>query len=193
MPREDDWEDDYDDRPRRRRRDDDDDYDDDYRGRSIRRAGHSGAVTAVGVISIVLGSLFILLGICVLLGAALTGGAARELRDQPGAGVVGILAGAVVIVALLILVLAVLLIVGGIGVLNRRNWGRILTLVLGGLSAVVAVFWILVAVSTLNNNAMPDDRAGPILVSLILVFLHIGYAVLVFVVLLNSVYAEEFE
>lgn len=191
MARDDDWDDD-DDRPRRRRRNDDD-YDDDYRGRSIRRVEHSGAVTAVGVISIVLGALFVLFGICAMLGGALAGGAAHNLQGNPGAGVFAVAAGFIVIFALLILVLAVLLIVGGIGVLNRRNWARILTLVLGGLSAVGAIFWILGAISSVNNNAMPDDRAGAILVSLVLVFLHIGYTVLVFVVLLNSMYAEEFE
>lgn len=141
MPRNDDWDDD-DDRPRRRR-DRDDDYEDDYVDRRLRSTGHSGAVTAVGIINIIVGSLSALLGLCLFLGGAFVGGAANDFRGNPGAGLAGVLAGAILIVAFLILVIAVLEILAGVGVLNRKNWARILTLVLGGLSALGGLLSIL--------------------------------------------------
>lgn len=193
MPRNDDWDDD-DDRPRRRRMrdDDDDDYHDDYVDRRLRRGERSGAVTAVGVINIVLGSLYVLGGLCLLLGGALVGGAAQDFRGNPGGGLFAVFAGAIILFAFLIIVVAVLHILGGVGVLNRRNWARILTLVLGGLSAVFALFGVFGVVGALNNP-VADDRAGAVLVSLVSVFFHVGYAVLVYVILLNPGYAEEFE
>lgn len=190
MPRYDDWDDD--DRPRRRReRDDDYDYEDDYVDRRLRRAGHSGAVTAVGIINIIIGSLSALGGLCVFLIGGLAGGAAHDFRGNPGAGLAGILAGAILVVAFLILVVAVLEILAGIGVLNRKNWARILTLVLGGLSAVLGLVHIFGMVSAMNNP-FPEDRAGAVFVSLLLVLLYVGYTVLVYVILLNPAYAEEF-
>ncbi len=190
--RDDDWDDDYDDRPRRRR--DYDDYDDDYDDRSMRRRlrERSGAVTAVGVISIVLGSLLVLFGLCWFFGGVLTAGLAQEVRGNPGAGFLSIAGGLIIVLSLLTLLVASLMIVGGVGVLNRRNWARILTLVLAGISAILGLFFIFAMVQSLNTP-FPDDRAAKVFFSLIGIFLALGYAVLDFAVLLNPAYAEEFE
>lgn len=192
MSRNDDWEYD-DDRPRRRReRDRDDDYEDDYVDRRLRRTEHSGAVTAVGIINIIVGSRAVLVGLCVFLGGAFLGGAANDFRGNPGAGLAGAFAGAIIIVAFLILVVAVLEILAGVGVLNRKNWARIMTLVLGGLSALLGLLHIFGVVGAMNNP-FPEDRAGAVLVNLLLIFLYIGYTVLVYVILLNPAYADEFQ
>ena len=86
--RDDDWDDD--DRPRRSR---DDDYDD----RAVRSSAKSGVVTAVGVFSIILASLELILGICLVIGGAAFGGMAGDVNRQVGgqapAGILGAIAG----------------------------------------------------------------------------------------------------
>jgi hypothetical protein len=191
MPRyDDDWDDD--DQPSRRYYDDDYDYGD-YR--RLRRADlRSGAVTAVGVISVVYGSLLLLFGLCVLMAGVLMGGAARGFGDMggPGAGIFTIFAGLFIIVAVLFILFSIGLIVAGVGVLNRSNWGRILALVCAALAAVWGLLYLFGLVGTLADPVNPD-KAGGVFVMGLLFCLNVGYCVFVYVVLLNSTNAEEFQ
>jgi hypothetical protein len=204
MPRSDDWEDDDDEeRPRRRRdRDEEERYerdrydDEDDIDRPRRRgADKSGAVTAVGVINIVLGSLTTMLSLCVVVfGVFLAGVAADPQFGGPPKAARGIfgLAGAVaLILGLIVLLMGVAYIISGIGILNRRNWARVLTLVLAGFTAVGAL-WNLIQLIQLVGGADVPGRAGQIMGQLVSVCLQIGYVVMAFTILLNSRYAEEF-
>jgi hypothetical protein len=196
--------DDDEERPRRRRdryqeeRDERDRYDDedDYDRPRRRGAGDkSGAVTAVGVVNIVLGSLVALLSMCILLGGLFFAGAAADLnqfgpKPNPARGVFGLVGGLAIVMGVMILLYAVGLITSGIGVLHRRNWARILTLVLAGFTAVGAL-WHLVNLIQLIGINVPGT-AGVIMSQLLVLLLEIGYVVMAFTILLNSRYAEEF-
>lgn len=185
--RDDDWDDD--DRPRRRRNeyDEEDDYD-----RGPRRSGgRSGSVTGVGVYGIVLGSLVLLLGICALVGVIFVGaeGGARGMFQIPGMG--GGFAIAVIIV-MLILAWSILTIVGSIGVLNRRQSGRIITFIVAGLGGVYGLLCVIVAVAVL---AQPDPlgvaggaKAFAFLLYLIIGALFITYLIWAMVALIKNGY-----
>jgi hypothetical protein len=200
MPRDDDWDDD-DDRPRRRRDrygEEDDDYD---RGRSRRRyAGErSGAVTAIAVISFVMGGLVLLFGICALIGLlAVTG----EMGRVGGGGMMALPGFGGGIVFAYIIVLAILLwgigaIFAGVGIVNRAQWGRVLCLVLAGFAAVVGVLYLIGAISIISaprigGPGFNDGRGLGFMISLFIGLLFLGYCVWSFAVLLNSRYGAEF-
>src|SRR5262245_36364482 len=128
----DDWDDD-DPQPRRRRRGDSLDLRD-------HGAAHSGAVTGVGVMSIVLSVLFLLCGggfrLCGLFCAS-AGVAARQQGNILPPEMFETMGGVMLGWALLHLLLGVGLLMAGIVSLQRRNWGRVMTLILGGIIALL--------------------------------------------------------
>ena len=202
MPRDDDWEDD--DRPRRRRereRDDRDDEEDDY-DRPRRRGGageKSGAVTSVGVLNIVLGSLITILGLCLMLGGLFAAGAGADVNrfnvNPPGApnpgGMMAFLGGMVILFSVVFLLFGVGMILAGVGILNRRNWARILTFVLAAFMAIFALLHLVSLFQTISAPPVPGKTTA-ILVALLMVMIEIAYVVLSYTVLLNSRYAGEF-
>jgi hypothetical protein len=199
-PRDEDFEDE-DDRPVRKRRpraefDDEDDFEEDDRPRRRRRrrevAAPSGVVTLVGVLNLVFAGLSVIGSLALMfLGATIMGwitGVAADPAFQPGginnqravAQVQGLAAmGTMMFVGMgfcFILLVALPLGLAGYGVLKRQQWGRILTLVLGGIAALFAVL------SLLN---MPRGIAGLIMYG--------AYAGLTYAILLQPQFAEEFE
>lgn len=179
--------DDYDDRDRDRGG-----YDD-YGGG---RAPKSGAVTAVGIITIVLGSIVIIFGLCTVIGGLFVAGAAADLDrfgGPPGARGAASAAGALVIImAILMLGAGIFGIFAGIGVIQRKGWARIGTLVLGGFSALGAILSLVGVINTMSLPAGWPGKTGSILIGLLFVFLYIGYTVLVYVILLSSKASREF-
>lgn len=81
--------------------------------------------------------------------------------------------GALMIVALVVMALSVPGLIGGLGIINRRSWARILIIVLGFLSAVSAA-------------------AGLIGEAYVGALVNAAYAGFVLVVLFQSRYAAEF-
>jgi len=146
--------------------------------RGYYKDSRSGAVTAVGVINIIVGSLGTLGGLCVTFGGGMLVAMVREgefdgqfeefdeLPDWIAAFVVGI--------GVFFLLLGGTTIAAGIGVLQRKGWGRILTFVVGGIAGLMAVLSIV----NLELCGM---------------LLYGGYAVYVIVVLSQSQYAAEFD
>ena len=183
--------DEEDDRPRRRRRRDEEDYDDVSRPR---RGGRSGSVTGVGIISIILGSLTLLCGLCTGIGSlyfsAAAGGPGMRQRNpfpfQAAAGVA-------IVVAVVILILGVFYLVGGIGVLQRRTWGRIMTLVMAGFSGLLGVLCLIAIVALIAQPAPGEAKAIGILVYFVGVALYFTHCIMSFVVLLSSQNAMEFD
>jgi hypothetical protein len=147
----------------------------------------------VGVVSLVYGSLITLCGLAFMLfftafasffGAAVQEASKNNTPEQAKAveaagGMMGILAGAGAIIGICFIGIAVLFILGGIGVLKRQQWGRILTLVLGGITGLLA----LLSLFSIARNP------GQTLLALIL---YGGYTALTYVVLLNTENAAEF-
>jgi hypothetical protein len=100
-------------------------------------------VTAAGIVLIVIGTLFTLLGLLVVVGGALLGSMADRpdlLADFPElAGAVG---GIVAIVGAIVLAFGVIELLSGIFALRGRGWARITAIVvavLGGLFAFLGV------------------------------------------------------
>jgi hypothetical protein len=183
------WDDDS--SPRRSRYEEYDDYPEDDYGRPER----SGAVTGVAVISFVLGGLVILFGLCGLLGALVQAG---EGMHGPGGGFAGLgnLGFAVAFVILLFILLwGIGAIVAGVGVINRRQWGRVLALVLGGIAAVAGLLSLFAAVMVMATPALgpfDDIRVMIFMIYLLLAMVFLGYCIWTYVVLLNSRYSAEF-
>jgi len=185
----DDYDDDDDDRRRRDRRDDD--YDRPRRSR--RRGSGAGSITGVGVITIILGSLSLLCGVCVMIGGIAGAGAAG---GRFGPNVMpfgqGAIASIAIAIALVILILGVLYLIGGIGVLQRRNWGRIVTLVSAGFSGVAGVFLVLSFIGNLISPMPMEAKIMPVLVALLGALVCFAHCIMSFIVLLNSDNAREF-
>jgi hypothetical protein len=197
MPRGEDWDDDEDNRPRRRRQrprydDEDDDFDYDIRRRGS--AVKSGAVTGVGIMSIILGCLDLLLGVCFLLAALVVG----DAGNRAGGFAIPAFGGAIavmVIATMLLLLWGTLALISGIGVLNRRQWARIMVLVLSGIGAAAGLLFLVGAFGALSAvDAVGNRGAGfmGFMINLLIAAILIGYCVWSYVVLLNGRNGAEF-
>jgi hypothetical protein len=160
VPRDED--DDYDDRPRRRRPDydEDDDFDDRPRRRRRRRepAPPGALVTGVGIVNLGIALLFLGLlaytlfrGTQVLnfIGFAMEDAARQQVPQDPRLAqkmqqVQGMMTGMVAGFLLFLsgcffLFVIVPLFVAGVGVLLRRQWGRVLTIIVGIVTSLFAL------------------------------------------------------
>jgi len=201
--------DDYDDeepRPRRRRRSYEEE--DDYEAPRRRRGGEaSGGVTGVGVFTIILGSLLLLCGLCYS-GLGLVAGAGGAGGGGPPGfgGMMQMAAGILIVIALLILIFGALYLAGGIGVVQRRNWGRIMTLVMAAFSGLGGILMIINIIVQLAQPAPPPQFGPPgfqqgfqsgriigILVGAVFMIILFTHCIMSYVVLLNSRNASEFE
>lgn len=108
-------------------------------------AARPGMITGAGIALIVLGVLTVLLGLFVVLGAALFAGAAGGIDsgEVPGlGGMFGAFAGAILVFALIVLGFGVLQFITGLNVLGGRSWARITGIVvaaIGGLFALAGI------------------------------------------------------
>jgi hypothetical protein len=195
----DEFEDEEDDRPRRRSRGEFDEDEDDYEERPRRRrrrrrrrdvAEPSGAVTALAVLNFVFGGFATLGGLVVMFAGSwfmgMFGAAANDPAFQQGpagqkavAQMQGFLTMGTaffVFMGVVVIVVAVLYILAGVGLSQRRQWGRILAIILGvlnGLGAFCGLF------------SLPSSLLGLIINGI--------YAGLTLGVLFQPQYAEEFE
>jgi hypothetical protein len=100
-------------------------------------------ITLLGVLHIARGVLLLLVGVAIFLILA----AAGVISDDETA--VGVLAIVATIIMFIFLIIAVPSIVAGIGVLMRREWGRIVALVVGILSLIDIPFGTALGVYTI--------------------------------------------
>jgi hypothetical protein len=153
-------------------------------GASGQRAPKSGAVTAIAIVNFVLGALQLLCGgITVIMGGAVASMLSEmDLPDEAGGGaqmIGGTIGGIIIVVGIISILFGICVIAAGFGVLQRAQWGRILTLVLGGLAGVLAL---------LNLLSIFGGNIGGIIGLL----MNGGYCAMVFMILLNRQYAAEF-
>jgi hypothetical protein len=151
----------------------------------------SGAVTLVAIVNFIVGGLTVLFGLLFMfLGPAAMAWAIGQASDATPAGATpeqaelakkaaaaggGILAAIAGFIGVCYIIFGLPQIIAGIGVMNRKQWGRILAIVMGFIAAIFAV---------LNLFALPAS-----IVSLIL---NGGYALVTLIILFNSKYAAEF-
>lgn len=146
-------------------------------GRAQARAGDASAgIITIAVINFVLSAINLFCGIAATVaaigGAALFGSIGGE-GAAAGKAIGGIWFVLFIIVAILYFVMGVLLLMGGIGLLKRANWGRVLTLICAGLAGVGALFQVF---GIINGNFS----------SIVGFLLYAGYCVAAFVVLLSK-------
>jgi hypothetical protein len=143
----------------------------------------SGAVTGVAIVNFLVGGFIIILGLAIviagpaiasfLLGALEASGASADPNVAKAAATGGgILATIMGFIGFCCMLFGIPEVIAGFGVLNRRPWGRILTIVMGILHAINAVLSIF--------GAWPW------------VVISGGYAIFVLIVMFNSEYAREF-
>ena len=132
-------------------------------------ASASAAVTAVGLLTVLVGTAYVLTGgYLTVAGAAVV----KDLEDDPAGGLgflLQFIAGFLAVVGVVFLLQGVPGVLAGVGVLMRKTWGRILTMVF----AAVAALWGLIFVAISKGDA----------VMIALGAAQLGYAVFVFVVL----------
>ena len=188
----DDWDDDEP-RPRRSR------YGDDLRHDA---PPQSGAVTAAGVITIIMAVLCMLgggcTGACGLFCTAVGAGARQqgnilppELFESTAAVLLGW--------ALLHLILGVCLLIAGIVTLHRRNWGRVMTLIAAAVVALAGVvqfaFFLMIGLGEFGGlfGAAPDSQIGQSIMGCLGAMVYFAYVIFVYIILLNSHNREEFD
>ncbi|MCI0637770.1 MAG: hypothetical protein L0Y72_28480 [Gemmataceae bacterium] len=179
MPRHD-WDDDDYDRPRRRRR---------YEGE------RSGSVTGVGVFGIVVGSLDLLLGMCLLMAVVIAGSHGGPQGAFIGIPLFGEVFAMMIIFTLIVLVWGSMAITASVGVLNRSNWGRIMTLIVSGFGGVASILFLIGAFVELSRPAafgMGNPRVLGFFINFLIFALLLTYCIWAFVALLNRRNAEEF-
>lgn len=126
-------------------------------------------VFIAGVLLLVLGVIGVLISLLIFAGGAMISGVDFS-RVQGGESIpAGFNFGAVFgIVGALVLVLSVAYVLGGVGSIRGREWGRVLGLVV----AVIGVlFWLVGLLGSVNNGR---DNAGGLVFALILFAVH-GY------------------
>jgi hypothetical protein len=151
-------------------------------------AQRSGGVTAVAVVNFVLGGLGILCGLLAfLVGGLLAGGGGemvekemkrqgKEFKADGGLAT----AGTIIMIASIIRIgWGAGAIVGGIGLLGRKQWGRTLCLALAGVAAVLALLDLYATFAQGFSN-------------IVAVLFDGGYAAMVFIILLKPEVAAEF-
>jgi hypothetical protein len=188
---------DWDDPPRRRRRRHDD--------LDLRRHGpdYSGAVTGAGVFTIVMGGLSLFCFICSgMLGLFMVG--VGEMARQQGNMLPGVFAatgGVILGLALLYLLVGICYLIAGIVTLQRRHWGRVFALIMGGVSVLLGIGQVVLTV--LGFMGM-DPFMGPggggegqevvgAITNAFAALLYFAHGGVVFVTLLNSYNIAEFD
>jgi hypothetical protein len=149
-----------------------------------KRAPKSGAVTAVAIVNFVLGAIQLLCGgFLALMGGAVASMIGSMDMPEEAAGdaqmIGGAIGGIMFVMGIVTILFGVFVIAAGFGVLQRAQWGRILTLILGGLAGVLAIFNLI--------SIMTGNVAG-----IVGLLLDGGYCAMVFIILLNRRYAAEF-
>lgn len=134
-------------------------------------AGRSGLAMAAGIGLLVFGILMLLIGLLFLAVAGMVGGLAGSggFGEIPGMppGFEGAIGGFVVILGIIVMLYSLLYIVGGIGVLRSRGWGRVMGIVVG----------IITGLFLLAGLTSPSDESS-LLVTLVLLGIHV-YVVVV--------------
>jgi hypothetical protein len=167
-------------------------------------ATRASAVTSLAVANLILGGLRLVVSVLTIwfLLNLMMGG--PEARPRQGAGrdfgdiditpvLVGLfltmLALAGIAVAIMSIVGGILLVIAGMGLLRRRRFSRVFTLVLGALGGMLAVLYGYALVEELRDDMLMSAQALVLLVGLLV---HGAYCAFVFAVLLNRRNAAEF-
>ena len=167
------------------------DYDDSFE-EDFFRPQRSGAVTGVAVVNFVMGGLVVLFGLCGFMAALVE---ASEGWHGGGGSIAGLGFAVFVVIDLFILIWAAGAIIAGVGVINRRQWGRVFSLILGGIAGIkglLAIFLAFMLMASPPRGPFDDERVLGFMALMMFTLLYLGYCIWIYVVLLNSRYSAEF-
>jgi hypothetical protein len=103
---------------------------------------NQSTLTVLGVITLVAGVSYAVFGGLLLFAGTSWFTEAREDPWQEIAGLFGIGAAIVIIVGLVFLSAGILGLLGGLGVVLRKEWGRVLTFILAVLAILFGLLWL---------------------------------------------------
>lgn len=155
-------------------------------------APRSAVVTAAGVFTMIMGVLGLLLGICSVAGFMMASIMSVDRGGGPRGEFLVILLG--MVIAFVILVWGGASLAAGIGLLNRRPWARVLTLILAAVLAIIALMGTAASFIFTFAEVLPE-RGARVLMFLLyfgISWLSLLYCVWTYFVLLTSRYREEF-
>lgn len=131
--------------------------------------GRSGLAAGAGIGLLVFGILLLLIGLLFFAVAGMVGGLAESggFGDIPGMppGMEGAIGGFVVVFGIIVILYSLVYIIGGIGVLRSRNWGRVMGIVVGIITGLLML-------SGLTTPSTTGDQSS-LIFSLILLALHV--------------------
>jgi hypothetical protein len=180
------WRGDWDDeRPRSWRRPS---WRDDDPDAGLFRPETSGAVTAVAVMSFVLGSLMLCMGMCMFLFAAFLRDVLMRSPILPQSMIDQV--GLLILITVVLMTWSAGTIVSGIGVVLRQQWGRILCLVMSGIGICLAILWFVVGIQA--RDPIGNLHIMNLVVCMIQAVVILVHALLALVVLLNTNLTWEF-
>ena len=132
--------------------------------------------TIAGVGLLVLGILGMILGVLALAGTALVGSLQSQLGDVPGlpagTNAADVLAGVFVFLGVIVIAYSLVYIIGAIGVLRFKGWGRVMGIIVGVLSGL---FWLLGLTGSANSSS-----GGLFVIVLVVVHVYIVISLLFF-------------
>ena len=150
----------------------------------------SGAVTVVAILNFVFGALWLMCGILMTFAGGMVASFMPQLMEQAakdpnmqaeqrqqleqmgemGGGVIG---GIILAIGIVSMVVGLPTIIAGVGVMQRKSWGRILTIVIGCIAGIIALACL-----------VQFNLCG--------VVIYAAYAATVLAILFNPRYAAEF-
>jgi len=145
------------------------------------QGGRTGLAAVAGIALLILGILGALIGLLVFAVAGMVGslGSGGFFDEVPGMppGFETAIGGFVVVLGVIILVYSLLYVIGGIGVLRSRGWGRVIGIVVGIISGLI---WISAA-----TTPAPGGEQSSVLFAFVLLAVH-AYIVVVLIAFWRS-------
>ena len=140
---------------------------------SVGPGGRTTLAAAAGILMLVFGALGLLFGLLFVGVAGMVGGLSGSgaFGDIPGmpAGMEGAIGGFVAVIGVIIILFSLLYLIGGIGVLRSRGWGRVIGIVVGIIGGLI---W-LSGIFGSNATDTGVDTSGGVLFSLVLFVIHL--------------------
>ncbi|HEY4227138.1 MAG TPA: hypothetical protein VGM49_02280 [Candidatus Limnocylindrales bacterium] len=134
------------------------------------KGGRTGLAAAAGVIMLILGILGMVLGVLFFAGTALIGslGDFQNIPGLPeGTNGANVVTGVLVFFGVIIVAYSLVYIIGSIGVLRSKGWGRVMGIVVGVLSGL---FWL---AGLSGSGSSSSGGGGSLIFVIVLLALHV--------------------
>lgn len=140
---------------------------------SVTAGGRTGLAAVAGILLLVLGILGMLVGVLFMgsrtyVEELAASGAFDDIPGMP-AGFEGAIGGMVTVVGVILIVYSILYVLGGVGVLLTRSWGRVIGIIVGIISGLI---W-LAGIGSVTSANYGSGSQGAVLFVVILFAIHL--------------------